>query len=590
MHKGIIASPGIAIGKAFVLDQQEVAVKKREISEAEIEQEVARFKEALRKTEEELLDTKEKVSHKLGAKHARIFDAYLLILEDPVFVEETIQRIRKNALNVEYVFTQSLEKIVKVFNTIDDEYLKERSKDIQNLGKRVLKYLIGDEKETLAHLEEQVIVVATDLTPSDTVAMREENVLGFATDRGGRTSHTTIMAQSLEIPAVVGLKDITQKVLTGDVLILDGNQGMVIVNPDEAALKEYRKEQRKLKQEEKELKKLKSLEAKTLDGYKVEMMANIEVPEEIESVIKHGAGGIGLYRTEFLYLNRSDMPSEEEQWYAYKKVAKAMYPFPVVIRTIDVGGDKFLSSVGTPQEINPFLGLRAIRLCLKHTDIFKSQLRAILRASALGNVKIMYPMISGIEELQKSNQILKEVKEELLKERVPFDHHIQVGAMIEIPSAALTAEVLAQEADFFSIGTNDLIQYTMAVDRVNESVAYLYEPLHPAVLALIKRVIDAAHKENKKVAVCGEMAGDPAATMVLLGLGLDEFSMGPTAVPKIKKIIRSVTRKEAVALTRQILNQPNTAAIKKLIKQQVDLDKKKTSREKESTGHGNGKT
>jgi phosphoenolpyruvate-protein phosphotransferase (PTS system enzyme I) len=572
MHKGIAASPGIAIGKAFVLDQEDIAIKKREISEAEIEQDIERFREAIRKTEEELLDTKEKVSHKLGAKHARIFDAYLLILEDPVFVEETIQRIRKNALNVEYVFTQTLDKIVKVFNSIDDEYLKERSKDIQNLGKRVLKFLVGEEKESLAHLEDKVIVVASDLTPSDTVAMREENVLGFATDRGGKTSHTTIMAQSLEIPAVVGLKDITQKVTTGDIIILDGNQGMVILNPDETALKEYRKQQRKLKQEEKELKKLKLLEAKTLDGYKVEMMANIEVPEEIDSVIKHGAEGIGLYRTEFLYLNRSDMPGEEEQWYAYKKVAKAMYPLPVVIRTIDVGGDKFLSVAGTPQEINPFLGLRAIRLCLKHTDIFRMQLRAILRASALGNVKIMYPMISGIEELQKSNQILKEVKDELVKERVPFDHHIQVGAMIEIPSAALTAEVLAQEVDFFSIGTNDLIQYTMAVDRVNESVAYLYEPLHPAVLSLIKRVIDAAHKENKKVAVCGEMAGDPAVTLTLLGMGLDEFSMGSTSIPKIKKIIRSVTRKEAVALTRQVLNQTNTASIKKIIKQ-IELDK-----------------
>ncbi len=566
MYKGIAASRGIAIGKAFVLDQEDFPIKKREITAEEVEKEIVRFREALKHTAEDLLHMKEKVSHKLGMKHARIFDAYLLVLEDPVFVEETIENIKKNHLNVEYVFNQVLGKIVHVFKAIDDEYLKERSKDIQDLGKRVLRYLVGEEKETLAHLNEKVIVVASDLTPSDTVAMREENVLGFATDRGGKTSHTTIMAQSLEIPAVVGLKNLTQRVSAGDVVIVDGTQGLVIINPDETILEHYYDEQKKLKKEEKELKKLSSLEAKTLDGYQFNLMANIEVPEETDSVIKHGADGIGLYRTEFLYMNRSDMPTEEEQWHAYKKVAKAVYPKPVIIRTIDLGGDKFLSSEGTPQEINPFLGLRAIRLCLKHPDIFKVQLRAILRASVLGNIKIMYPMVSGVEELQKANNILKDVKDDLTGENIPFDENIQVGAMIEIPSAAMTAEILAKEADFLSIGTNDLIQYTMAVDRVNESVAYLYEPLHPAVLNLIKRVIDAGHKENKLVSVCGEMAGDPLITLIFIGLGLDAFSMGPTAIPKIKKIIRSVTKSEAIELTQKIFNQTNTTAIKRLIK------------------------
>ncbi len=566
MYKGIAASPGIAIGKAFVLDQEDFTIKKRKINAEEVEKEISRFKEALKKTEEELLDVKEKVLAKLGAKHARIFDAYLLILEDPVFVEETIENIKKNSLNAEYVFNEVLEKIVRVFETIDDEYLKERSKDIQNLGRRVLKCLIGVEKETLSHLEEKVIVVAADLTPSDTVAMREENVLGFATDRGGKTSHTTIMAQSLGIPAVVGLKDITGKVSSRDTIILDGTNGVVIVKPDEMRLRYYYEEQQKLEREEEELKKLKSLKAETLDGYKVKLMANIEVPEELDSVIKHGADGIGLYRTEFLFLNRIDIPSEQEQWEAYKKVAKAMHPLPVTIRTIDLGGDKFLSSVDTPKEMNPFLGLRAIRLCLKHPDIFKIQLRAILRTSVLGNVKIMYPMISGIEELQKANQILEEVKRDLERDNIPFDRDIQVGAMIEIPSAALTSEVLAKEADFLSIGTNDLIQYTMAVDRVNENVAYLCEPFHPAVLNLVKRVIEAGHKENKLVSVCGEMAGDPKATFILLGLGLDEFSMGPTAIPKIKKIVRSITREKMINFTCRVFKQNTTATIKRLIK------------------------
>ncbi|MFH1784413.1 MAG: phosphoenolpyruvate--protein phosphotransferase [bacterium] len=567
MYKGIAASPGIAIGKAFVLDQEDFPIKKHKIAPEEIETEISRFKDAIKRTEEDLLQMKDKVSSKLGVKHARIFDAYLLILEDPVFVEETIDTIRKNQLNVEYVFSHVLDKIVNVFKAIDDEYLRERSKDIQDLGKRVIRVLIGEGRETLAHLGEKVIVVATDLTPSDTVAMREENVLGFATDRGGKTSHTTIMAQSLEIPAVVALKNITQKVSTGDNIILDGIKGIIIVTPDDTTLKHYQAEQKRLKREDKELKKLSFLEAKTIDGHRVQLMANIEVPEELEAVLKYGADGIGLYRTEFLYMNRADMPNEEEQWYAYKKVAKALYPKPVIIRTIDLGGDKFISSEGTPQEINPFLGLRAIRLCLKNPEIFKVQLRAILRASALGNIKIMYPMISGVEELQKANDILAEVKDSLRKENIPFDEHMQVGVMIEIPSAAMTAEILAKEADFLSIGTNDLIQYTMAVDRVNETVAYLYEPLHPAVLSLIKRVIEAGHKEGKRVSVCGEMAGDPVITSILLGLDLDVFSMGPTSIPKVKKVIRSVTKKQVDELNKKIFSQTNTAAIKRLVKQ-----------------------
>ncbi len=569
-YKGVIASSGIVIGPAFVLDQEDHQVKRRIISEGEIEDEIRRFEHALEHTKKDLLNMKEKMEIRLGSKHTKIFDAYLLILEDPMFLEETILKVRKNHFGIEYAFTQVLDKFVQVLTSMEDEYWKERGKDIENLGIRVLRSLIGEERKCLANLTNPVIVIAGDLSPSDTMAMREENVLGFATDHGGKTSHTTIIAQSLEIPAVVAFKDITSKVSTGDLIILDGIQGLVITNPDKATLRNYVKLQQKFFEQQRELDKLESLPAETVDRCRVKLMANIEVPEKINLVLKHGVDGIGLYRTEFFFINKSTFPNEDVQLKAYRSVAKSLYPKPVTIRTIDLGGDKFLPHIGTSREVNPFMGLRAIRLCLKHQDIFRTQLRAILRASTSGNVNIMYPMISSIEEVYRANQILKDVMEDLKEEGIPFNNNIKVGIMIEIPSAAMTADVLAKEVDFLSIGTNDLIQYTLAVDRVNENVAYLYEPLHPSVLRLIKYVIDAGHKHGKLVGVCGEMAVDPMAVLILLGMGLDEFSMGSSAVPKIKKLIRSVTMKEVEELARKVLNQSTASAIKRIITHTMD--------------------
>lgn len=567
--RGIPAAPGLVIGKAFLLGSEDLDVEKRQISEQQIPKEITRFEEALIKTRQEILEIQKKISKDMGVKHAQIFNAHLLVLEDRTLIEGVISRLKKEKVCIEYIFLEVLKKYIRTFSHINDPYLRERLSDIEDVGKRILRNLRGIRREILSNLKEKLIIVAYDLSPSDTASMQKEKVIGFITDIGGKTSHTAIMAKALEIPAVVGLEEATAKVRTGDTIIVDGARGQVIVNPDRATLNKYKQQSEKLVRSVKNLLKLRDLPAVTKDGYEVELAANIELPDELSSVIAHGARGIGLYRTEYFYMNRMDLPSEDEHFEAYKRVSQQVKPYSVVIRTLDLGGDKFLSQLDIPQEMNPYLGWRAIRFCLARPDIFKIQLRAILRASAYGKLKMMYPMISGIEELRQANQMLSQVKAELRRRRIPFDEDIEVGAMIEIPSAALTCDILAKEADFFSIGTNDLIQYSIAVDRVNEKIAYLYEPTHPAVLRLIKNIIDSGHRENVWVGMCGEMASEPAFALLLLGLEMNEFSVSPAAVPVIKQVVRSVTLQEAREVSRKALTLTTGKDVEEFSKQKL---------------------
>lgn len=568
--KGIPASPGVAIGKIFILDKEDFSVSKRSINENKLSEEISRFGKALAKTKNEILDIKKKISNEIGSEHGEIFSAHILVLEDTMLIEEVMARLKKEKLNVEYIFLDVLKKYIRVFSKMNDEYIRERLSDISDVGKRILRNLLGTSRQTLSNLKEKTILVSYDLSPSDTAVLHKRNVIGFATDIGGRTSHTAIMAKSLEIPAVVGLESITRDVEPGDTIIIDGSAAKVIIRPTKETIEKYKGLKIKFDKFELDLSKFRDLPCQTLDGHRIELAANIELPEEISSVIAHGAEGIGLYRTEYFYMNRKDLPTEEEQFHSYKNVAQKLVPHPVVIRTLDLGGDKFLSQLEVPHEMNPYLGWRAIRFCLARPDVFKVQLRAILRASAYGNLKMMYPMISGIEELEQANKVLEAVKEELRKEKIKFNEDIEVGAMIEIPSAALTSDILAKEVDFFSIGTNDLIQYALAVDRANEKIAYLYEPAHPAVMKLIKNIIDSGHKEGLWVGMCGEMAGDPALTIILLGLGLDEFSASPIAVPEVKRIIRSVNLSNAKKIAVKALTLSTATQVEELARKALE--------------------
>jgi phosphotransferase system enzyme I (PtsI) len=539
-------SAGVCRGKILLLGRPRPPITKVKLTEAEVAREVERLERALVQTRQQILGIQRKVGEGMGAQEGSIFDAHLLVLEDRTLLDEVVRVIREEKVNAEHAFHTVAERYAATLAAIDDEYLRERATDMRDVTTRVLNNLLGLEEEAdLRHLKEPCIIVSHDLTPSKTAQLDKRYVLGFATDVGSKTSHTAIMARSLRIPAVVGLKDVSGQVESGQYALLDGLNGVLVVNPSDQSLFEYG--QLKLRQAtlQQRLGDLQTLPAVTLDGHRVLLNANIEQAADAEQVKANGAEGVGLFRTEYLFLNREHLPGEEQQYEAYREAAVALKPLPVVIRTLDLGGDKFLAHMQMPIELNPFLGWRAIRISLQERDIFRAQLRAILRASAEGNLKLMYPMISGLDELKQANALLEEYKAELRQEKIPFDENLEVGAMIETPSAAIVADSLAKRVKFFSIGTNDLIQYSLAVDRMNEKIAHLYEPTHPAIVRLIQGTVDAAHKHNVRVSVCGEMAGDPVLAALLLGLGVDELSAAPSLVPPLKFLIRRLRLSEA---------------------------------------------
>ncbi len=569
MIKGIPASPGIVIGKAYVISDDMVHVEKRPIKEAELSDEIKRLEEALLKTKKEIQEIQKKMTKEIGAKYADIFDMQLMLLEDRVLLEEVIERLRKELVGVEYIFYNVLVKYKKALSKLDDSYLKERAQDIDDFGRRVLKNLMGKETPRFKQLKEKSIIVAHDLSPSDTAVLDKENVLGFVTEVGGPTSHTAIMAKSFEIPAVVGAENATLKINSGQEIIVDGTAGIVIINPSSETIQEYKEKRIILKSKIEKLLKLRNLESKTKDGTKIAIMANIELPHEVNSALDHGADGIGLYRTEYLYLNRSDLPSEEEQYQAYKLVTLQMAPKPVIIRTLDLGGDKFVSQLNIPYEINPFMGWRAIRFCLARPDVFKIQLRALLRASVHGDLRIMFPMISSVEEVKEIRKILREVMKELDKDEIPYNKDIKIGVMIETPSAALICDHFKGIVDFFSIGTNDLIQYSIAVDRGNEKIAYLYDPAHPGVLRLIEGIITTSREIEIPVAMCGEMAGDVLFFPLLLGFGLREFSVSPLIIPELKMVASHIDIAQAKALVGEVKNMESGSEVRAFLKQKI---------------------
>ena len=552
--EGAAVSPGIARGTVHVVRDDLDDVARYRIAPSQIADEIGRFEAALIQTRMQILEMQQRIAESIGAKDAAIFDAHLLVVEDRTLIDEVLRKLETELCNVEWVFQEVATSYAETLNKIDDPYLRERALDIQDVTKRVIRNLQGKAPKAFLGLSEPHILVAHNLTPSDTATMNKELVLGLATDLGSRTSHTAIMARSLNIPAVVGLHDITEKLETGQHVLLDGTNGLVVVNPMPETLAHYGEiESRRIKVVA-QLKGLRQTKSTTRDGRHIVLSANIELPDDVEAVAANGAEGIGLYRTEFLYLNRNNLPTEDEQYETYRKVAERVRPDPLIIRTFDLGGDKLArGTVDISDELNPFLGWRAIRFCLENIDIFKTQLRAILRASAIGNVKIMFPMISGLDELRRAISILNECKNELHASKIGIGEKTEVGAMIEIPSAAISADALAREVDFFSIGTNDLIQYALAVDRVNERIAHLYEPTHPAVLRLLKMIADAAHAHHIWVGVCGEMAGDIALIPLLLGLGVDELSASATLVPRVKRAVQSLAIPECQQLVDEAL-------------------------------------
>ncbi|WP_233113950.1 phosphoenolpyruvate-protein phosphotransferase PtsI [Aggregatibacter actinomycetemcomitans] len=565
MISGIPASPGIVFGKALVLKEEKIVLDTQKIKDSQIEDEVARFYAGRDAAVEQLNSIKDRAYQSLGEEKAAIFEGHLMILEDEELEEEIIDYLRSNHVNAAVAANVIIDQQVAMLSEIDDEYLKERAGDIRDIGNRLIKNILGMHIVDLGEINEEAILVAYDLTPSETAQLNLDKVLGFVTDIGGRTSHTSIMARSLELPAIVGTNNVTHKVNTGDYLILDALNNVVYVNPSQEDIQRLKALQAKLAEEKAELAKLKDLPALTLDGHRVDVVANIGTIRDVEGAERNGAEGVGLYRTEFLFMDRDQLPAEEEQFIAYKEVVEAMNGNLVVLRTMDIGGDKELPYLNLPKEMNPFLGWRAIRIALDRREILHAQLRAVLRASAYGKLAVMFPMIISVEEIRELKSVVEKLKVELRNEGKAFDEDIQIGVMVETPAAAVNAGFLAKEVDFFSIGTNDLTQYTLAVDRGNELISHLYNPMSPSVLNLIKQVIDASHAEGKWTGMCGELAGDERATILLLGMGLDEFSMSAISVPRIKKLIRNVNFQDAKALAEKALQQPTAAEIESLV-------------------------
>jgi phosphoenolpyruvate-protein phosphotransferase (PTS system enzyme I) len=555
IYKGIPVSAGICQGKAFVLHKAQTHVPRYEVAEADLPQQVHRFQQALVLTRQQIQEVQHKVSQALNAQDASIFDAHLLVLDDPTLIDSVNDLIHAKKINVEAAFHDFVQKYTATLSAIDDAYLRERVADMRDVTSRIMNNLLGNlQHQALQDLREPCIIIADDLSPSEVAVMDGKVVLGFGTDAGSKTSHMAIMARSLQTPAVVGLKDASLKIKSGAHVLLDGYNGSVVVNPTDQTLFQYGQLVRRQASIEEKLRAIQSLAAITLDGLKITLSANIGQTGDIQAVQEFGAEGVGLFRTEYLFLNRDSLPSEDEQCAAYRKVAAALKPAPVIIRTLDLGGDKFLPHLQIPVEMNPFLGWRAIRFCLEERAIFRAQLRAILRASAEGNVKIMYPMVSNHCELDQANALVEQYKNELRAEKIAFDEKLEIGVMIEIPSAAVSADMLAKRVKFFSLGTNDLIQYALAVDRLNERIAHLYEPTHPAVLRLIKWTTEAAERHGLWCGVCGEMAGDPCMTPLLLGLGARELSMAPALLPRVKFLIRRLKMDDAMELANFALN------------------------------------
>ncbi|EJP27066.1 phosphoenolpyruvate-protein phosphotransferase [Haemophilus sputorum HK 2154] len=565
MVTGIAASPGVVFGKALVLKEEPIVLNTQKISADQIDAEVAKFYAGREKTAAQLNSIHEKALRTLGAEKAAIFEGHLMILEDEELEEEILAYLKENLVTADVATNKIIDQQVAVLSEIDDEYLKERAGDIRDIGNRLLRNILGMHIVDLGDIQEESILVAYDLTPSETAQLNLDKVLGFITDIGGRTSHTSIMARSLELPAIVGTNDITTHVKTGDLVILDAISNQIHINPSETEIAAFKAQQEKLAAEKAELAKLKELPAETLDGHRIEVAGNIGTIRDVDGVLRNGGESVGLYRTEFLFMDRASLPGEEEQFEAYKEIVEAMEGKQVVLRTMDIGGDKELPYLDLPKEMNPFLGWRAVRIGLTRREILDTQLRAVLRASAFGKLAVMFPMIISVEEIRELKSIVAELKAQLRAEGHAFDENLQLGVMVETPSAAVNARHLAKEVDFFSIGTNDLTQYTLAVDRGNEIIAHLYNPLTPSVLNLIKQVIDASHAEGKWTGMCGELAGDVRATALLLGMGLDEFSMSAISVPHVKKLARSISYADAKALADEALAQPTAADIERLV-------------------------